>query len=121
MGIKTQYADLPAYVTRDGSLVRELMHPRVHANRAQSLAEASVAPGAATRLHRHPRTEELYHFTAGSGLMTLGAESFAVKPGDTVYIAPGTPHCVRNTGVVELKILCCSAPPYADDDTELLD
>lgn len=118
--MKIEYARVRPYVTLDGSLIRELMHPRVHVNRAQSLAEATLAPGASTRLHRHRRSEELYHFTAGEGLMTLGEETFAVAPGDTVHIAPGTPHCVRNTGATELKILCCSAPPYADEDTELL-
>jgi hypothetical protein len=34
------------YVTRDGSEIRELMHPGVHGNRAQSLAEATIGPGA---------------------------------------------------------------------------
>ncbi len=119
--MKSEYARVTPCLTLDGSLIRELMHPRAHANRAQSLAEATVAPGAVTRLHRHHRSEELYHFTAGAGLMTLGEESFAVAPGDTVHIAPGTPHRVRNTGTTELKILCCSAPPYADEDTELLE
>ena len=59
------------YVTRDGSEIRELMHPGVHGNRAQSLAEATIGPGAATLLHRHAITEELYHVTAGEGVMVL--------------------------------------------------
>ncbi len=108
------------YVTKDGSEIRELMHPAVHGNRAQSLAEATVAPGGATALHRHGVTEEIYHFTAGAGLMTLGTERFAVRAGDTVCIAPGTPHCVENTGAVAMKILCACAPAYAHTDTELL-
>jgi hypothetical protein len=33
-------------VTRDGSVIRERMHPSVQGNRRQSLAEAIVAPGA---------------------------------------------------------------------------
>ncbi len=119
--MKTEYAAVSPYLTLDGSLIRELMHPRVHDNRAQSLAEATLAPRTSTRLHRHRRSEELYHFTAGEGLMTLGEDTFAIAPGDTVHIAPGTAHCVRNTGAVELRILCCSTPPYADEDTELLE
>jgi len=112
--------DVPPYVTKDGSEIRELMHPAVHGNRAQSLAEATVAPGGATALHRHGRTEEIYHFTMGEGVMTLGAARLVVRAGDTVCIPPWTPHRVENTGAVPMKILCACAPAYAHEDTELL-
>ncbi|HEY8429164.1 MAG TPA: cupin domain-containing protein [Sandaracinaceae bacterium] len=116
----TRSADIEPYVTKDGSRVRELMHPERHASRMQSLAEATVAPGATTALHRHRTTEELYHIVAGRGLMTLGDERFEVRPGDTICIAPGTAHCITNTGDIPLVILCCCAPAYRHDDTELL-
>ena len=118
---RTRYAEIPAYVTRDGSEIRELMHPAVHGNRRQSLAEATVAPGTHTRLHRHALSEELYHITAGHGLMTLGASCFKVGAGDTVLIPPGTPHRIEATGADALRILCCCSPPYAHEDTELLE
>jgi len=118
--MKTPYNAVPAFITKDGSEIRELMHPSTQGNRAQSLAEAIVAPGTATRLHRHRLSEELYHVTAGHGRMTLGEEIFEVGPGDTLCIPPGTPHCIANTGTVPLHILCCCAPAYAHDDTELL-
>jgi len=44
----------------------------------------------------------------------------AVGPGDTICIPPGTPHCIENTGIEALHLLCCCAPAYAHDDTELL-
>ena len=119
--MKTSYAGIPAYITKDGSEIRELMHPAVHGNRLQSLAEATVAPGARTHLHRHAVTEELYHVSAGSGIMTLGDECFPVTAGDTVLIAPGTPHRIEATGTEPLRILCCCSPPYSHEDTELLE
>jgi len=118
--MKTRYAAVPAFITKDGSEIRELMHPSTHDSRAQSLAEAIVASGATTRLHQHHQSEELYHITAGRGRMTLGEDSFDVEMGDTICIPPGTPHCIANTGTEPLRILCCCAPPYAHDDTELL-
>ena len=54
--MKTRFADVTPYVTKDGSALRELMHPDVHGNRAQSLAEAVVAAGARTLPHR-PRAK----------------------------------------------------------------
>ena len=118
--MKTRYRDVEPYTTKDGSTIRELMHPQVHGNRNQSFAEAIVEPGASTGLHAHAVTEEIYHVTAGSGLMTLGQEEFTIGPGDTVCIPPGTPHRVRNTGQEPLRILCACSPPYAHDDTRLL-
>lgn len=118
--MKTQYRDVEPYATKDGSEIRELMHPTVHGNRNQSFAEATINPGMKTMLHRHRVTEEIYHVTEGEGTMTLGNETFAVAAGDTVCIAPGTPHCVENTGIGRLRILCACAPPYSHADTELL-
>ena len=118
--MKTAYADIPSWTTKDGSEIRELMHPATHGNRQQSLAEALVPAGTSTQLHRHARSEELYHITSGHGQMTLGDRQFNVGPGDTVCIPPGTPHCIRNSSAQPLHILCCCAPAYAHDDTELL-
>lgn len=121
MSTRTRLAEVAAYVTKDGSQIRELMHPQQHGNRRQSLAEATVAAGRRTQLHRHGRSEELYHVTAGRGLMTLGDARFEVGVGDTVLIPPGTAHCIAALGNEDLRILCCCAPPYAHEDTELLE
>lgn len=120
MKIRNKRNTTKAFVTKDGSTIRELMHPVNHANRRQSLAEARVPPGTVTRLHKHPRSEELYYFLQGQGRMTLASESFPVEPGDVICITPGTPHQVENTGAKELVFLCCCAPPYSDQDTVLL-
>lgn len=84
------------------------------------IAEATVPVGAGTARHRHLTSEELYHVTAGRVHMTLGDEHLDVTLGDTVCIPPGTPHCIDNIGADPLRILCCCAPAYAHDDTELL-
>ena len=138
--VHTRRADVEAYITKDGSVIRELMHPNVHGNANESIAEAIVAPGQSTYLHkyildlspfifyllfvfgtrRHHRSEEIYHITAGSGTMELGGKQFAVHAGDTVCIDPGTEHCVTNTSdSAELKLVAVSAPPYQHRDTEL--
>lgn len=119
--MRTRYAEIEPYNTNDGSLIRELMHPAQHGNRNQSLAEATVPVGTRTRLHRHERTEEIYHITAGEGRMTLGDTTFTVTVGDTVCIAPGTAHCIVNTGAVPLRIICACVPPYDHSDTTLVD
>ena len=116
----TTYATIQPYVTKDGSQIRELMHPSVHGNRNQSLAEATVPPRAKTALHVHNATEEIYHITHGAGTMTRGGQQFTVAAGDTICITPGTPHCIENTGDTDLRILCACSPAYSHDDTELI-
>ena len=120
MSIVSTYTSVVPYITKDGSLIRELMHPLRNGNRLQSLAEATVLPGSETLLHRHRSSEELYHVSRGTGLMTLGAERFEVRAGDTVCIAPGAPHRIRSIGPEPLVILCACCPAYSDDDTDLL-
>lgn len=119
--MKTRLAEIAPYITRDGSEIRELLHPGLHPVHNQSLAEAVVYPGQRTWLHRHHATEEIYHLTAGEGWMTLGDSGFAVAAGDSVLIPPGTPHCIEATGTTPLHILCCCSPAYAHADTELLE
>lgn len=117
---RSALAEVTPYVTKDGSEIRELLHPERHAVRHQSLAEATLPPGTVTLLHRHQVTEEIYHVTHGCGQMTLGDDVFAIAAGDSILIAPGTAHRVANTGHEALRILCCCAPAYSHADTELL-
>ncbi len=117
--MKTAYRDVAPYLTMCGSEIREVLHPDRHGNRNLSLAEATVPVGVKTVLHRHAKSEELYHITAGRGRMTLGEDRFDVTVGDSVSIPPGTPHCIENIGTEPLRILCCCAPAYRHDDTEL--
>lgn len=119
--MRTRHADIAPYTTKDGSEIRELMHPALHGSHHQSLAEALVPAGTRTLLHRHHRTEELYHILAGHGRMTLGEALFDVAPGDTILIPPGTPHCIAADDDAPLRLLCCCSPAYDHQDTELLD
>ncbi|AKH21459.1 cupin domain-containing protein [Sedimenticola thiotaurini] len=117
----TAKKSLAPYRTKDGSLIRELLHPDHQAVKNQSLAEATVPPGVTTHLHRHLQSEEIYHITQGEGVMRLGNEEFPVEAGDSILIPPGTAHAIRNRGTDDLLILCCCAPAYRHEDTELLE
>lgn len=112
---------VPAFTTKDGSEIRELLAARNSAIRHQSLAEARLPPGAATTPHFHPRTEEIYYILIGNGRMQIGGELRDVGPGDAIAIPPGAKHQITNTGAEVLKFLCCCAPGYEHDDTVLID
>ena len=104
--------DVPAFTTKDGSVIRELLAHRNSVISKQSLAEARVAPGLETQPHYHPLTEEIYYILQGVGEMTIGKEMQPVGPGDAIAIPPGAIHTIRNSGEQTLLFLCCCAPAY---------
>jgi mannose-6-phosphate isomerase-like protein (cupin superfamily) len=110
-----EHAD--AFTTLDGSTIRVLLDAALGGARGQSLAEASLPAGGATRRHYHARTEEIYVVLAGSGEMEVDGDRQAVDVGDAILIPPGAWHEIRASADDELRFLCCCAPPYSDGDT----
>src|SRR6266508_3577667 len=105
-------SDVPAFRTKDGSEIRELLAHRNSSIRNQSLAEARVPVGGSTREHYHACTEEIYYITVGTGRMRVEEETRDVKAGDAIAIPPGRKHKIWNTGGEALRLLCCCAPAY---------
>jgi mannose-6-phosphate isomerase-like protein (cupin superfamily) len=85
-----------------------------------SLAEAEISPGSTTKNHLHKRSAEIYYILHGRGIIHLDGEESIVAANDAIYIPPGTEHFIENTGKDDLVIICCSTPPYSDNDTEIL-
>jgi mannose-6-phosphate isomerase-like protein (cupin superfamily) len=112
--------DAIPFTTKDGSQIRELLAHRNSSIQKQSLAEARVQPGGTTTPHYHPQTEEIYYITSGRGVMTIDGETRSVGPGDAIGIPPGAIHKIHNDGADELRLLCCCAPGYEDEDTVLV-
>jgi mannose-6-phosphate isomerase-like protein (cupin superfamily) len=109
--------EVPSFITKDGSEIRELLAHRNSVIRNQSLAEALVPVGASTQEHYHAQTEEIYYITHGAGRIRIAGETRDVKPGDAIAIPPGSKHMLWNTGNEPLRLLCCCAPAYEHDDT----
>src|SRR5579862_1229076 len=102
--------EVPAFTTKDGSEIRELLAYRNSVIQKQSLAEARVAVGGSTQEHYHPRTEEIYFITGGSGRIRIEGEIREVKAGDAIAIPAGQKHKIWNIGSETLKLLCCCVP-----------
>ncbi|HSH93352.1 MAG TPA: cupin domain-containing protein, partial [Roseimicrobium sp.] len=110
-------SEVPAFTTKDGSEIRELLAYRNSGIREQSLAEARLAVGASTQEHYHARTEEIYYITAGTGRIRIEGEERLVGVGDAIAIPPGQRHKLWNTGSTPLHLLCTCVPPYEHSDT----
>jgi len=108
---------VPAFTTKDGSQIRELLAHRNARIQNQSLAEATLPPGTATEEHYHAKTEEIYFILEGRGRMRVDGEEREVGPGDAIAIPPGSRHKLWNLGENDLRLLCCCAPCYEHHDT----
>ena len=108
---------VPAFTTKDGSEIRELLAHRNSGVRHQSLAEARIPVGGSTLEHYHIKTEEIYYITHGAGRMKIGDEIREVGRGDAIAIPPGQKHKIWNVGGEVLRLLCCCAPSYDHEDT----
>ena len=109
--------EVPSFITKDGSEIRELLAHRNSVIRQQSLAEARLPAGASTQEHYHVRTEEIYYITHGAGRIRIDGETREVKTGEAIAIPPGCKHKLWNTGAGSLRLLCCCAPAYEHSDT----
>ena len=110
-------AEVPSFTTKDGSEIRELLAYRNSVIRQQSLAEARLPAGGSTQEHYHPKTEEIYYITHGTGEIRIEGEVRPVRVGDAIAIPPGLRHKLWNTGTKTLRLLCCCAPAYEHADT----
>jgi len=86
---------------------------------SQNLAVTWVdcAPGSEQRLHAEAQ-EQVYVIVSGTGLMRVAGEEQEVGAGTLVYVPPGNPHAIRNTGGETLTYVSATAPPFDLDALE---
>jgi mannose-6-phosphate isomerase-like protein (cupin superfamily) len=62
-----------------------------------------IPPGRAP-FHSHTY-DEVVLILAGEGVLHVGDEDRPLAPGSCLHLAPGTPHCLENTGQITLRVL----------------
>jgi mannose-6-phosphate isomerase-like protein (cupin superfamily) len=114
---KSEYFQVP-----DNTVLCELLHPKNEdIEMGCSLAHAILEPGKASLPHKLNSSVEIYFIIDGEGRMHIDHESEQVKPGDAIYIPPGSIQWIKNIGNTTLKFLCVVTPPWREDDEELCD
>ena len=76
--------------------------------RIDTLARATLAPGAEVGYHVHDTDAEAYYFLSGVGEYSDGKTTATVLAGDVTFTAKGEGHGVRNVGSEELVFLALS-------------
>ena len=62
-------------------------------------------PKAYVETHSHKVQEQVYHVIEGEGLMHIDGEDHVVRKHDFIFLPPGVPHAISNTGLVDLVFL----------------
>jgi mannose-6-phosphate isomerase-like protein (cupin superfamily) len=70
-----------------------------------------LAPGfGGPPLHLHPKAEESYEVLSGTLDVCVGREWRRLGPGESVTVAAGTPHTLRNTSGAEVRLRNVHSP-----------
>jgi len=122
MIIKKRIADLATFIAGDATQIKEVFHPKNDQLPFNySLAQASLAVGAASYPHILKKQSELYVFLRGNAEVFIGEESCKAGAGDIVWVPVGVKQYVRNLGEEELVFLCIVDPPWQKEDELILE
>lgn len=67
-------------------------------------------PMAFVELHTHKVQEQVYHVLEGEGMMEIGSRRQVVRKHDVIFIPPGQPHSINNTGLTDLTFIVVTTP-----------
>ncbi|HTF28384.1 MAG TPA: cupin domain-containing protein [Flavitalea sp.] len=70
-----------------------------------------VLPGETVRpAHSHPNSEELIYIISGSGKVMIENEVSEIRAGSAILFGQGKIHMLKNSGDIEMKVICFFAP-----------
>lgn len=87
-----------------------------------SVCVIRVLPGETVRpAHSHPHSEELIYIMSGSGKVMIEDEVGDVESGTAVLFEQGKVHMLKNTGDIEMKVICFFAPATTMDNYKMFE
>jgi mannose-6-phosphate isomerase-like protein (cupin superfamily) len=66
--------------------------------------------------HVHQGYDEVYYLLSGRGQITLGEETYPLRPGSVAVIPAGVPHSLEADEGDELEFIIFGTPPISFDD-----
>jgi mannose-6-phosphate isomerase-like protein (cupin superfamily) len=102
----------------DGQVSYLTLAPGQFGSANLAITWVECAPGSQQPLHSHANSEQVYVIVRGEGRMLIDDEEQTVSPGDTVFIAPGSWHAIRNDSGTELVFATAASPPFEEPGGE---
>jgi mannose-6-phosphate isomerase-like protein (cupin superfamily) len=99
-------------LVKSGIQSRQVLWPKNAPQSQVTITHVVMEPGAVSRRHVHPRSEQIWIVEQGEGVLLLengGIE--LLRAGDVVRTPAGETHGVENTGTAPLVYLAVTTPP----------
>lgn len=93
-----------------GALSKALVHPDTVGSRLIDYRISTYQPMAHVELHTHKIQEQIYHVLDGEGMMEIDGERTVVRRHDVIFLPPGVPHSIENTGLGDLTFIVVTTP-----------
>jgi oxalate decarboxylase/phosphoglucose isomerase-like protein (cupin superfamily) len=99
----------------DWGIIKWFVSPDQTPGARVTFGEVILLPRQGHVRHNHPQSEEILYVLSGVGeQMVDDKPSFAVGPGDTIYIPTAIYHSTINTGWEPLRLLALYSPGGAE-------
>jgi len=93
-----------------GALSKALVRPETVGSRQIDYRISTYQPMAYVERHSHKVQEQVYHVLDGEGMMEIADQHRVVRKHDVIFIPPGVPHAIRNTGLGALTFIVVTTP-----------
>jgi len=93
-----------------GALSKPLVMPETLNSKHLDYRISMYQPMAYVERHSHKVQEQVYHVLEGEGLREIADERQVVRKHDVIYLPPGVPHSISNTGLVDLIFIVATSP-----------
>ena len=93
-----------------GALSKPLIMPETIRSKQLDYRISMYQPMAYVERHSHKIQEQVYHVLEGEGLMEIGEGTQVVRKHDVIYLPPGVPHSISNTGLIDLIFIVATSP-----------
>ena len=97
-----------------GRKLKWLVHPDQKISDKFSLNTVTIKSGETVKpAHSHPNDEEVIYVVSGEGKVMIDKEVFKIKAGSVIFFPKACIHMVRNSGPVDMKLICYFTAPVS--------
>ncbi|HUW47885.1 MAG TPA: cupin domain-containing protein [Patescibacteria group bacterium] len=104
--------------TQPGLQSWAMISPSNVENSNMSLSKGVVESGKKAALNVHPNSAEAFYILKGKGRIVAGNLSRDIEADMAIYIGPGVPHSIENTGKEPLSFVAVLSPPLSKNEME---
>jgi uncharacterized cupin superfamily protein len=94
-----------------GRDLKWLFTPEQKVSEAFSMNVVVIHPGCTvTPAHSHPEKEELVYIVGGEGKAFIDGSVYPIQAGTAILFPKRSVHMLRNSGTVDMKVVCIFMP-----------